>query len=170
MDENSKALEELKRKKEQEEQLKLPPQKRKRTRTKKGSALYIDGAEMMTELEKYNETGEISEKLGEMFLKLATRYTSKPNFMGYSYRDEMIADCVLRMISQIHKFDVTHPARNPFSYFTQICYHQCLTTRYKEIRQDDIKKNVRQKLWTEVCESENILQTDENDYNDLEDN
>ena len=68
----------------------LPPQKRKRIRTKKGSALYIDSGQMMQELIKFNDNGVISEELGAMFLMLSTRYTSKQNFVGYSYRDEMI--------------------------------------------------------------------------------
>ncbi len=139
----------------------LPPQKRKRIRTKKGSANYIDSSQMMQELVDYNNTGIISEELGAMFLKLARRYTSKPNFVGYSYRDEMISESVYRMISQIAKFDVTHPARNPFAYFTQICYHCVLTLINKEKRQAEIKDNIRSKVWAEMCEEENIVKIDE---------
>ena len=165
-----------KKKKEQQEQQKLPPQKRKRIRTKKGSELYIDSKEMMQELVHYNNTlkydedgepiehsGEITEKLGEMFLKLARRYTSKPNFVGYSFRDEMISESVYRMISQIDKFDVHHPSKNPFAYFTQICYHQVLTMINKEKRQTEIKDNIRAKLWDEVCEEEQIAKYEEPD-------
>jgi DNA-directed RNA polymerase specialized sigma24 family protein len=153
--------------KEEEElnQKKLPPQKRKRIRTKKGSELYIDSKEMMQELINYNDTGVISEELGEMFLKLARRYTSKPNFVGYSYRDEMISESVHRMVSQIDKFDVTHPSRNPFAYFTQICYHQVLTMINKEKRQSEIKDNIRTKIWDEVCHDEQIV----NQHYDRED-
>lgn len=162
-------------KKEQQEQQKLPPQKRKRIRTKKGSELYIDSKEMMKELIHYNNTveydengekiksGEITEVLGAMFLKLARRYTSKPNFVGYSYRDEMISESVYRMISQIDKFDVDHPSKNPFAYFTQICYHQVLTMINKEKRQSEIKDNIRAKLWDEVCEQEEIVKYEEPD-------
>jgi len=148
----------------------LPPQKRKRIRTKKGSALYIDSSQMMKELIKFNETGEISEELGAMFLKLATRYTSKPNFVGYSYRDEMISESVYRMISQIAKFDVTHPAKNPFAYFTQIAYHCVLTLINKEKRQTEIKDNIRAKVWDEMCEEENIEKIEERDDNNDDNN
>jgi len=167
--------EQNKLKKEREEQKKLPPQKRKRIRTKKGSELYIDSKEMMEELIHYNSTieydkdgeivrsGEITENLGGMFLKLARRYTSKPNFVGYSFRDEMISESVYRMVSQIAKFDVDHPAKNPFAYFTQICYHQCLTMINKENRQSEIKDNIRAKLWDEVCEQEDMSKYQEQD-------
>lgn len=141
----------------------LPPQKRKRIRTKKGSALYIDSSQMMKELEDFNETGIISEELGKMFLKLARRYTSKPNFVGYSYRDEMISESVYRMVSQIAKFDVTHPARNPFAYFTTICYHQVLTMINKEKRQKEIKDNIRAKIWDEVSDVENVARFEDNE-------
>ena len=160
MDEDEKLT---KKKKELQEQQKLPPQKRKRVRTRKGSELYIDSKEMMEELIHYNDTGEITEVLGAMFLKLARRYTSKPNFVGYSFRDEMISESVYRMISQIDKFDVDHPSKNPFAYFTQICFHQCLTMINKEKRQTEIKDNIRAKLWDEVCEQEEIVKIEEPD-------
>tara|TARA_R110002020_G_scaffold90534_27_gene220511 strand:+ start:497 stop:991 length:495 start_codon:yes stop_codon:yes gene_type:complete len=124
--------------------------KKRRKKTKKGTELYIDKNEMMEELVRYNTDGVISEKLGSMFLKLAIRYTSKPNLSGYSYREEFIGTGVLRMISQIDKFDVDHPSKNPFAYFTQVVHNETMGILNREKRQRDIKENLREKLWDEV--------------------
>jgi heat shock protein HspQ len=132
-----------------------PPVKR-RPRTPKSSHLYIDKEEMMDELQYYKETEIITDKLGSMFLKLAIRYTSKPNLSGYTYRDDMIASAVSRMVEQIGKFDVDHPARNPFAYFTMLTYRQVITYIAKEHRYTGIKKSVRSKLWAEFGEDYDV--------------
>lgn len=133
-----------------------PVKKTRRKRTKKGSELYIDKNEMMDELIHYNTEGEISEKLGAMFLKLAIRYTSKSNLSGYSYREEFIGSGVLRMISQIDKFDINHPSKNPFAYFTQVIHNETMGILNKEKRQRDIKDNLRDKIWDEVVHDERL--------------
>lgn len=129
---------------------------KRRARTPKTSHLYIDKEEMMDELCAYRDTGVISDKLGDMFLKLAIRYTSKPNLSGYTYRDDMIASATSRMVEQIDKFDVDHPARNPFAYFTMLTYRQVITYIAKEHRYTGIKNSVRDKLWTEFGEEYSI--------------
>jgi DNA-directed RNA polymerase specialized sigma24 family protein len=138
---------------------------KRRPRTPKTSHLYIDKEEMMDELQHYKETEEITDKLGSMFLKLAIRYTSKPNLSGYTYRDDMIASAVSRMVEQIGKFNVDHPARNPFAYFTMLTYRQVITYIAKEHRYTGIKKSVRSKLWAEFGEDYDvdIDQVKEND-------
>jgi hypothetical protein len=128
--------------------------KKRRKRTKKGTELYIDKNEMMDELIFYNESGIISEKLGAMFLKLAIRYTSKPNLSGYSYREEFIGNGVLRMVSQIDKFDINHPSKNPFAYFTQVIHNETMGILNRERRQRDIKDNLREKIWDEISAEE----------------
>lgn len=129
---------------------------KRRARTPKTSHLYIDKEEMMDELCAYRDTGIISDKLGDMFLKLAIRYTSKPNLSGYTYRDDMIASATSRMVEQIDKFDVDHPARNPFAYFTMLTYRQVITYIAKEHRYTGIKNSVRDKLWTEFGDEYDI--------------
>ena len=68
---------------------------------RKKSVYYIIKDELRTELEYYKKTKIISEKLGEMILKIAHRYSSKPCFSGYSYRDEFVSEAIYRMIDQL---------------------------------------------------------------------
>ena len=46
-----------------------------------------------------NGKGIISEALGTMILKIATRFSMHPRFFGYSYRDEFVADAVSRCLT-----------------------------------------------------------------------
>ena len=68
---------------------------------------YVKGSDLKEEIRKYQESkknspdgkGEISEELGSMILKICTRFSMHPRFNGYSYRDEFVADAVLRCIT-----------------------------------------------------------------------
>lgn len=140
----------------------MPPRK-KPTVNVDGKETYLNKAEMMKELVSYNETGEISNTLGAMFMKIAERYTSRRNLSGYSYREDMISEAVTRMVSQIDKFDINHPAANPFAYFTQVAHNQILALLNKEKRQRDIKANLREKLWSELCNEEGLTYGDQSD-------
>ena len=42
--------------------------------------------------EKEKEQPPISNYIGECFLKIATHLSYRPNFINYTYRDEMISD------------------------------------------------------------------------------
>lgn len=76
--------------------------------------------------------------VGECILMIANRLSTKPNFVNYSYRDEMISDGVENCICYIDNFD---PAKsdNPFAYFTQIIYFAFLRRINKEKKQLYIK-------------------------------
>lgn len=64
----------------------------------------------------------IPEFIGKCILQIATNLGRKRQYSGYAYLDEMIADACSQCVRYLHIFD---PARstNPFSFFTQCCYH-----------------------------------------------
>lgn len=76
--------------------------------------------------------------IGHCMLMIAQRLSYKPNFINYSYREEMISDGIENCVSYIDNFD---PAKsdNPFAYFTQIIYFAFLRRIQKEKTQLYIK-------------------------------
>ena len=76
--------------------------------------------------------------VGQCIMMIATRLSFKPNFVNYSFRDEMISDGVENCVSYFDNFD---PAKssNPFAYFTQIIYYAFLRRIQKEKKQSYIK-------------------------------
>ncbi len=69
---------------------------------------------------------------------IARRLSTKPNFVNYSYREEMISDGVENCICYIDNFDPLK-STNPFAYFTQIIYYAFLRRILKEKKQLYIK-------------------------------
>lgn len=86
----------------------------------------------------------IPEYIGSCFLKIAEGLYHKPNFSGYTYREEMVMDAVENCIKAIMNYDVEKATRtglpNAFAYFTQITYYAFLRRIAKEKKQQDIKE------------------------------
>lgn len=81
---------------------------------------------------------QIPNYIGECFLKIADHLSRKPNFISYSFRDEMIADGIENCLMYFRNFD-PDKSKNPFAYFTQIIYYAFLRRIMKEKKQLYVK-------------------------------
>jgi len=84
---------------------------------------------------------QMPEYIGECILKIATHLSYKPNFINYTYRDEMIYDGIENCIQYFHNFDA-EKSQNPFAYFTQIIYYAFVRRIQKEQKQSKIKNKL----------------------------
>lgn len=116
---------------------------------KKRSNHYIDNKKFYTEMVKYHRMCEdakaageerpiVPNYVGECIMLIANRLATRPNFVGYSYRDEMIGDGIENCLTYIHNFN-PDKSTNPFAYFTQIIYYAFLRRIQKEKKQLYIK-------------------------------
>jgi len=81
---------------------------------------------------------QIPNYIGECFLKIGEHLSRKPNFISYSFRDEMIADGIENCLMYFRNFDPAK-SKNPFAYFTQIIYYAFLRRIMKEKKQLYVK-------------------------------
>lgn len=95
--------------------------------------------------------------IGECLLKIATHLSYLPKFANYSSREDMIMDAVENSIIYLYNFDPdyvnpkTGKKKNPFAYFTQICYFAFLRRIGKEKKQVEIADKILEKtLYDEV--------------------
>lgn len=84
--------------------------------------------------------------VGDCFLQIATRLSTKPNFVNYTYRDEMISDALENCISVVDNFD-PEKSSNPFAYFTQIIHYAFLRRILKEKKHLYIKYKTMQNAY-----------------------
>ncbi len=117
---------------------------------------YVNKDELMKELKKYKKSKVISEELGGMLLKIATKLATKKNFSGYSYRDDFVSDSVYRMITQLDKIDLKHPNCNPFAYLTQICKFKMIAKISLEKRYQDMKDSLKSEYIEDFEASEGV--------------
>ena len=132
---------------------------------------------MMAWKDKVNEAeseGEeippIPEYIVECFYKIATHLSYRPNFINYTYREEMIGDGIENCIQYAKNFN-PEKSKNPFAYFTQIIYYAFLRRITKEKKQQSIKQkmidNVHEvfHIWTiEATRRESVCFQKSNDH------
>ena len=92
------------------------------------------------ELSRQNEEEppRIPNYIGECIYLICNKLAYKPNFMNYTYKDEMISDGVENCVASVNNFN-PEKSTNPFAYFTQIAWNAFLRRIAKEKKQTYIK-------------------------------
>ena len=83
----------------------------------------------------------VTNYIGECFLKIANHLSYRPNFINYTYRDDMISDGIENCLQYMSNFN-PNKSNNPFAYFTQIIYYAFIRRIQKEKKQQDVKAKV----------------------------
>ena len=96
---------------------------------------------------------KVTDYIARCFIKIAEGLSHRPNFVRYTYREEMVMDAVENCLRAIGNYNIETATRtgkpNAFSYFTQICYFAFIRRIAKEKRQQDIKFKFIEKMGIE---------------------
>lgn len=87
------------------------------------------------------EEPQIPPYIVEAIMRISTRLSYKPNFINYSFKEDMISDARYDCIRFAKKFD-PDKSDNPFSYLTTICFNAFLRRIDKEKAQKYIKSQL----------------------------
>ena len=110
---------------------------------------YVDNKKFLKAMIEYREKCSVAEEkdkkkpdvtnyIGECFLKIANHLSFRPNFINYTYRDDMISDGIENCLQYMSNFN-PEKSTNPFAYFTQIIYYAFIRRIQKEKKQQDVK-------------------------------
>ena len=150
------------------------------SKDKKKNAHYIDNKKFLEAMKEWKqrcdeaeEAGEerpqVTNYIGECFLKIANGLSYRPNFINYTYRSEMVSDGIENCLQYIHNFD-PDKSKNPFAYFTQIIYYAFLRRIQKEKKQLEIKtKIIERSGYEEVFTVDGDMTGTSSDYNQIKD-
>jgi len=112
------------------------------------SKYYVTNGKMLPEVIKSKEGGKISDELARMLMMLTRKYSQRPCFINYTYKEDMISDALVNLCQNALKFN-PEKSSNPFAYYTT-CIHssflQYLNTEKKHRR-------IRDQLLVEIGES-----------------
>src|SRR6056300_1433922 len=122
--------------------------------TKKKSEHYVNNKEFLAAMVEYKKSVDKAKKekvekppvpdyVGECFLKIANHLSYRPNFINYTYRDDMISDGIENCLQYLDNFN-PQTSSNPFAYFTQIIYYAFIRRIQKEKKQVTIKQRMIQ--------------------------
>ena len=116
---------------------------------RKRSEHYVDNKVFLQAMTEFKERCDKAEKrgrkkppvtnyIGECFLKIANHLSYRPNFINYTFRDDMISDGIENCLQYLGNFN-PKKSKNPFAYFTQIIYYAFIRRIQKEKKQVNIK-------------------------------
>jgi hypothetical protein len=117
---------------------------------------YINNADFLKALVDYKEACKESKAqdkplppipnyIGECFMKIAEGLSHKPNFINYTYREEMMSDGIENCLQYFDNFDPAK-SKNPFAYFTQVIYFAFLRRIGKEKKQLYVKYKATEQM------------------------
>jgi DNA-directed RNA polymerase specialized sigma subunit len=119
---------------------------------RKRSEHYVDNKVFLQAMTEFKERCDKAEKrgrkkppvtnyIGECFLKIANHLSYRPNFINYTFRDDMISDGIENCLQYLDNFN-PEKTNNPFAYFTQIIYYAFIRRIQKEKKQVIIKQRM----------------------------
>lgn len=119
---------------------------------------YVNSREFEEEIRVYYKTGDVSVKLGESITKIAHGLSYAPNFINYSYKDDMIGDAIVKMFSALRnkKFKLDS-GFSPFSYFTTIAFHAFINRIKKEKKHHTCITEYKEKVYTDLMLNPDIV-------------
>jgi len=118
---------------------------------------YVNPKQFLQQLTEYYSTDDLIDELAESVYKIAVGLSYSPNFINYSYKDEMIGDAVVKMIAAVKnkKFNLDSES-NPFSYFTTIAYHAFINRIKKEKKYRETISDYQEQVYGSLADEERI--------------
>ena len=121
---------------------------------KKFSLAVVEYVETVNEArEADSEIPKVTDYIATCFMKISEGLSHRPNFVRYTYREEMVMDGVENCLRAINNYKIDTVTRtgnpNAFSYFTQICFFAFIRRITKEKKQQEIKFRFIEKMGIE---------------------
>ena len=137
---------------------------------------YVNNADFLQAMIEYREMVQQADKegnqrpvvpvyIGKCILQIANRLSHKPNFINYSFREEMISDGIENCLQYIDNFN-PEKSNNPFAYFTQIIYFAFLRRIEKEKKNLYVKYKLTEQMNVDQQVSDRQDHDDGVDFND----
>ena len=136
-----------------EKELKVRPEKL----PSKKKEHYVNSREFEEQILVYYSTGKIDDVLANSITKIANGLSYAPNFINYSYKDEMVGDAVVKMFSALkNKKFKANTGFSHFSYFTTIAFHAFINRIKKEKKYQESINEFREKTYFDLMISDNV--------------
>lgn len=125
-------------------------------------AFYVKNADLLEAVIAAKKKGVVTDELAKMLFKIAERYSFSSSYIGYTFREDMVASAVANLCAggNALKFDETK-YKNPFAYYTTAVYNSFL----QYIAEEKKQRNIRDALLVEAGQnpSFNFLESERPD-------
>lgn len=138
--------------------------KKKRIKSKEN---YVNPEIFESQILQYYKDGIITNDLGKSINDIAHRMGFMPNFINYTYKEEMIGDALEKMFKALINKKFNPSKGNPFSYYTKIAFNAFCNRIKKEKRNREAVLGYQTEVYetltitgnlTEEIQEENIVE------------
>ena len=131
------------------------PRRRRKKKSKDKEKYYVNAKDFLAQItEYYDKPNDAVERiLGASICKIATGLSYAPNFINYSYKDDMIGDAIVKMFTALKnkKFNIDS-GYNPFSYFTTIAFHAFINRIKKEKKHHEVVQQYQESIYDQLLD------------------
>jgi len=120
---------------------KAKPKKREKSKH------YVKPKEFEAQILSYYDTGVMSDLLLTSVSNIAHKLGYRPNFINYTYKEEMIGDAIIRMVTALKNKKFDPKKGNAFSYFTKISINAFRNRIKKEKREYETVTSYREETY-----------------------
>ena len=113
-----------------------PRAKREKSTSTKGH--YVTNAVLLPAVIEAKAENKVTDKLIRMIWMIAERYSRKGNFIGYSFRADMVSAAVMNLCNNALKFN-PEKGSNPFSFYTTAIHNSFLQYMADEKKHRNIR-------------------------------
>jgi DNA-directed RNA polymerase specialized sigma subunit len=103
---------------------------------------YVRNKDLLPEIIRCREKGEVSNELARMLLLIVKNYSRKSNWASYTFRDDMEGHALVHLSNAALKFNPER-SNNPFAYYTQVAKNAFIQIIKQERKQQNAKDSVR---------------------------
>ena len=121
----------------------------KTTKPRKAKGMYyIDPKDFHMWISEYYETDVMSENLGRAIFDIAHHLGYRPNFINYSYKEDMIGDAIVKMVQALENKNFDPDKGFPaFSYFNKIAWWAFVNRIKKENKEHEMVANYKEEVY-----------------------
>jgi DNA-directed RNA polymerase specialized sigma24 family protein len=124
---------------------------------KKGK-YYVNPVEFEKLILEYYDNEVMTEEVAEMISMIANRLAFSPNFINYTYREEMVGDALVKMFQALTNKKFQPDKGNPFSYYTKIAFNAFCNRIKKEKKEREAVTSYQDEMYS-VLMDEGLIPT-----------
>ena len=113
--------------------------RRPKSTTTKGH--YVTNSVLLPEVIRAKQLGRVTNELARMILMIAERFSRKSNFVGYSFREDMVSFAMVNLMANALKFN-PEKSNNPFAFYTTAIRNSFLQYLADEKKHRDIRDSL----------------------------
>lgn len=139
--------------------------KKKAEKKAKKKEYYVDPDKFRSSLKEFYKSDNLTDELALYVSNIAERMGFMPNFINYSFKNEMIGDAKVKCFKALREKKFNIKKHNPFAYFSRICYNAFVNRIKIENKEHLAVRNYQEQVYDKLA-SDGIIIENHNEENE----